>query len=418
MGKQANKHIILVSYYWPPAGGSGVQRWWFFANYLAKMGWTIDVITVNNPVGTPIESSGDSSLPQGIQLFPLSIWEPGKKLYQSATPTEKHSLFRTVVRWIRANFFFPDARQFFIKPAIRMVKKRLEKKVASWLITTGPPHATHMVGYAFRKNKQMRWMADFRDPWVQFFVNQELPMLPVTRKCHQIWEKRVVSAADCVLTTSPKLASIFGEHNANVHTVLNGFEKVLSGEPSKDFIITYAGALKTNQHLNLIRSVLEQLSSSNPTFSEKASLHLYGDHSTNNLPSSFTHQTVVHGYQSKKEIDQILPEAHILLLLGNDNPDSHLVIHGKIYEYMAARRPVLAVVNQHGDMSELIRKHNLGAVFLYSETDKIKKWIEGEFDRYVKGIPKELQAPSNLFSREKQAEELHLLLDKFEPTWG
>jgi hypothetical protein len=126
----------------------------------------------------------------------------------------------------------------------------------------------------------------------------------------------------------------------------------------------------------------------------------------------------VHGYQSKKEIDQILPEAHILLLLGNDNPDSHLVIHGKIYEYMAARRPVLAVVNQHGDMSELIRKHNLGAVFLYSETDKIKKWIEGEFDHYVKGTPKELQAPSNLFSREKQAEELHLLLDKFEPTWG
>ena len=93
-------------------------------------------------------------------------------------------LFPYIARWIRANFFFPDARQFFIKPAIRLVKKRLAAHPAQWLITTGPPHSMHMVGRAIRKSNDVQWLADFRDPWTQFYVNHELPMMSIVRNKH------------------------------------------------------------------------------------------------------------------------------------------------------------------------------------------------------------------------------------------
>lgn len=411
MGDSKNKHIILLSYYWPPAGGSGVQRWWFFTNQLAKLGWTIDVITVKDPVGIPLDSSFQNQCHPNIHVFPLSIWEPGKHLYHMAKPREKEGSIYHIIRWIRANFFFPDARQFFIKPAIRLVKKRLTKQPTNWLITTGPPHSMHLVGYAFRKTSDLQWLADFRDPWSQFFVNHELPMMSFVRNRHKRIEQQVVSAADCVVTTSPSLSAYFKAYNSSVVSIFNGYEKPLEGCLQQDFTMTYAGALKSNQHIETVFSILKTLSSRDQFFAKQFRFRLCGAFDNINPPAELKDQVVPYGYQTKDEIDRILPQSHILLLLGNDQADSQLVIHGKLYAYMAARRPVLALVNKHGDMSKLIREYKLGAVFLYTETDEITAWIASQFEDYKAGTVALLAMPDQIFSREKQAEDLHLLLN-------
>ena len=412
MGGSENKHIILVSYYWPPAGGSGVQRWWFFANQLVKNGWTIDVITVQDPVGSPIDDSFQGQTHPNIHVFPLSIWEPGKRLYHTAKPNVKKGLVFHVIRWIRANFFFPDARQFFIKPAIRLVKKRLAEQPTNWLITTGPPHSMHLVGYAFRKTSRLHWLADFRDPWSQFFVNYELPMNSRIRNRHKRMEQQVVSVADCVVTTSPSLTTIYKQHNPSAITIFNGYEKLLDGNFAQKFTMTYAGVLKANQHMEIVFSVLKTLSSRDEFFAKQLRLGLYGNFDKMNVPLELQSQVTVHGHRKKQEIDNVLPQSHILLLLGNDQPESQLVIHGKLYAYMAARRPVLALVNKHGDMSKLIREYKLGTVFLYTEIEKITAWIADHFESYKAGTVAPLAIPDQSFSREKQAEELHLLLNQ------
>ena len=412
MGGSENKHIILISYYWPPAGGSGVQRWWFFANQLVKIGWTIDVITVQDPVGSPVDDSFQGQTHPNIRVFPLSIWEPGKRLYHSAKPKTKGGLTYHIVRWVRANFFFPDARQFFIKPAIRLVNKRLAEQSTNWLITTGPPHSMHLVGYAFRKTNQLQWLADFRDPWSQFFVNYELPMMSRIRNRHKRMEQQVVSAADCVMTTSPSLTAIYKQYNPSAVTIFNGYEKLLDCNFAQKFTMTYAGVLKANQHMEIVFSVLKTLSSRDQHFAKQLRLGLYGNFDKMNVPLELQSQVTVHGHRKKQEIDNVLPQSHILLLLGNDQPESQLVIHGKLYSYMAARRPVLALVNKHGDMSELIREYKLGAVFLYTETEKITAWIADHFESYKAGTVAPLAIPDQSFSREKQAEELHLLLNQ------
>lgn len=391
-----------------------MQRWWFFANQLAKRGWTIDVITVQEPVGTPVDDSFQDQTHPNIQVFPLSIWEPGKRLYHSAKQKTKGGLIYHITRWVRANFFFPDARHFFIKPAIRLVKNRLAKQSTNWLITTGPPHSMHLVGYAFRKTSQLQWLADFRDPWSQFFVNFELPMMSFVRNRHKRVEQQIVSAADCVVTTSPSLTATYKQYNPSVVTIFNGYEKRLEGNFPQEFTMTYAGALKSNQHINTVFSVLQTLSSRNQLFLNELRFRLYGTFDNINPPAELENQVAVHGYRTKQEIDRILPQSHILLLLGNDQPESQLVIHGKLYAYMAARRPVLALVNKHGDMSKLIREYKLGAVFLYSEIDEITTWIASQFESYKAGTVAPLVLPDQSFSREKQAEELHLLLNQLQ----
>ena len=406
--------MILVSYYWPPAGGSGVQRWWYFANQLAKRGWKIDVITVQDPVGSPSDDSLQVQTHPNIHVLPLSIWEPGKRFYHADKPKAKGGVAYHVIRWVRANFFFPDARQFFIKPAIRLINKRLKEQPADWLITTGPPHSMHVVGYALRKTNNIQWLADFRDPWSQFFVNYELPMMSYLRNRHKRMEKKIVSAADCVITTSPSLTAIYKQYNPSVVTILNGYEKLLDGELAQKFTMTYAGALKSNQHLEVVFSALKTLSDRDQLFAKQLRFRLYGASDFINPLTQLKDQFVAYGYRTKQEIDFVLPQSHILLLLGNDHPDSQLVIHGKLYAYMAARRPVLALVNKHGDMSKLVQEYKLGAVFLYTETDKIKAWIASQFEDYKAGTVAHLGMPDQSFSREKQAEDLHLLLNQLE----
>ena len=272
----------------------------------------------------------------------------------------------------------------------------------------------HLVGYAFRKTSDLQWLADFRDPWSQFFVNHELPMMSIVRNRHKRIEQQVVSAPDYVVTTSTSLSAYFKAYNSSVVSIFNGYEKLLEGSLQQDFTMTYAGSLKSNQHIETVFSILKTLYSRDQFFAKQFRFRLYGAFDNINPPAELKDQVVTYGYQTKDEIDRILPQSHILLLLGNDQADSQLVIHGKLYAYMAARRPVLALVNKHGDMSKLIREYKLGAVFLYTEIDEITAWIASQFEDYKAGTVALLAMPNQSFSREKQAEDLHLLLNQLQ----
>ena len=184
-------------------------------------------------------------------------------------------------------------------------------------------------------------------------------MMSYVRNRHKRVEQQVVSAADCVVTTSPSLSAYFKSYNSSVVSIFNGYEKPLEGNLQQDFTMTYAGALKSNQHIEIVFSILKTLSSRDQFFAKQLRFRLYGAFDNINPPAELKDQVIPYGYQPKDEIDRILPQSHILLLLGNDQADSQLVIHGKLYAYMAARRPVLALVNKHGDMSKLIKEYKL-----------------------------------------------------------
>ncbi len=417
MAKDSKQHVLLVTYYWPPAGGSGVQRWLFFVKYLVALGHKVDVLTVSDPTAAPKDDSLLSHVPEGVGVHQMAIWEPGRGLYQFASEgQQKMNLFSRSVRWIRANLFFPDARYMWIGKGKRWVGRYIKTHQPDWLITTGPPHSVHMIGYAHRNRPHTRWLADFRDPWAEFFVNQSLPMTTWTRKRHHKWEKKVVSAAHQVLTTTESLKKHYQKWNPQTEVLCNGFEKVLKGELSTDFTLCYAGSLKANQSADVVWEAIESLSTSVPEFGKQTEVHMYGqtDPSLHRKVSAMVPHGMVtwHGYQPKSIVDEALATAHVLLFFGNNHANSDKVINAKIFEYMASGRPVLAIVESHGDLSAFVQKHNLGVVFLYSEKEQILDWLRQQFIAYTRGAyPKNTQIDL-AFSRENQTAQLATLLTK------
>lgn len=416
MAKATQKHILLVAYYWPPTGGSGVQRWLYLAQYLANMGHTIDVLTVSSAAATPYDEELLSQVPESIRVHRMHIWEPGRGMYRYAheQSKDKQGLAYRVIRWIRANVFFPDARCFWIAKGRRWIDHFIKSHQPDWLITTGPPHSVHMMGYAHRHHPHTRWMADFRDPWVDFFVNQSLPMTQQTQKRHQKWEQKIVSSAHMVLTTTPSLKEKYQIWNPRTEVIYNGFEKLIHGDLSEKFTLCYAGSLKTNQVSDAFWTSIQTLTKTIPQFAHHTKIHVYGqtDPFVREQIDALTEHELIqwHGYQSKSSVDKALSNARILLFFGNQHASSDRVINAKIFEYMAASKPVLALVNAHGDLSSFIRKHKLGAVFLYSEKEAIMNWLHNQYNDYLNGVSKEDIQVDMTYSRQSQAARLADLL--------
>ena len=170
--------VLIISYYWPPSGGAGVQRWLKFSKYLRDFGWEPVIYTPENPESPDVDKSLLKDIPPGIEVIKKQIWEPydaykrfiGQKKdekIQAGFLSEKkrNPLFENISVWIRGNFFIPDARRFWIKPSIRFLIKYLAAHPVNAIVSTGPPHSMHLIALGLKKKLNIPWLADFRDPW-------------------------------------------------------------------------------------------------------------------------------------------------------------------------------------------------------------------------------------------------------------
>jgi hypothetical protein len=173
------KRVLIITYYWPPSGGSGVQRWLKFVKYLVKAGWEPIVFTPENPSFTIQDKSLQKDVPASVEVIKFPIWEPyqlffkvsalfGNKNVQQTDfiSTEKKTFFKSISAWIRGNFFIPDARVLWVKPSVEYLTDFIARNKIDKIITTGPPHSIHLIGLRLKKlNPELKWVADFRDPW-------------------------------------------------------------------------------------------------------------------------------------------------------------------------------------------------------------------------------------------------------------
>ena len=373
-----SKHIALVAYYWPPSGGSGVQRWLFLANYFVNHGVDVTVFTPKNPRVAETDTSLLAKVDPKINLVYVDGWEPLKQSKKAIGENigQKKGVKSALMRFVRANFFIPDARVFWAKAAWKAFKAQHSQTPFDSLITTGPPHSLHWVGLRAKKDLNIAWIADFRDPWVGFFQNQSLPMCAFAKRKQQRLQQRVVQQADRVVVTAPALAKDFLPINPNTVVLTNGYEKQLQKADNTLRGLFYSGSLKAQQNpRNLWRSISE-LTQENEVFAAQFSLEIYGkvaDAVKNEVAAYGIDKWVLFkGYQSKEQLDEILPNAKALLLLGIDMPNTHNIIHGKLFEYMAAKRPILGIGPQPSDMETLFDTHDLGVYTSFDDFKQLK----------------------------------------------
>ena len=390
------KKALIITYYWPPAGGSGVQRWLKFVKYFREFGIEPVVYTVKNPNYPILDNSLINDIPENIEVLKYPIWEPnnflaffGKKKTESAGFLDPNpSFFGKTMQYIRANYFIPDARKFWVKPSVKYLKKYLSENEIEVVITTGPPHSLHLIGLKLKKETGVKWMADFRDPWTEIDYFHQLPLSNQAIKKHHYLEAEVLKNADAVLVVGNTMKSKYDKFNSNVLTITNGFDgEIVDSKIELDakFTITHIGLMNADRNSKMLWEVLAEICDENLAFKSDFQLKLIGKMDASVLKEIAKHElsenVEIVNYIAHKEVVEFQKKSQVLLLVVNNVPSAKGIVTGKIFEYLMAKRPILAIAPTDGDLAGIIKQTNAGYVVDFNDGVLLKKTI---LDLYLK----------------------------------
>lgn len=394
-------NVLILTYYFPPAGGSGVQRWLKFVKYLPEYNITPIVYTVKNANYPIIDNSLESDIPNGITILKHPIIEPntflnkiGKTKKESAGfLNKKPSKLEKSFQYIRANYFIPDARMFWIKPSVKFLEKYLKNNKIDVIITTGPPHSVHLIGLALKEKTAIKWIADFRDPWIDIDYFHQLPLSKNALKKHHYLEQKVLKNADDVIVVSNTMLNNYLKFNINTHTITNGFDDFKTiNITSLDnrFSLLHIGMLNADRNHTMLWEVLNELINENTDFDKDLEIKLVGKvcNETLNDINKFMlqdHLTII-DYLNHNKVAEYQEKAQVLLLLINNVPSAKGIITGKIFEYLQAERPILAIAPKNGDLATIIENTNAGYVIDFNDKETLKKTILSLYNDYKNGV--------------------------------
>ena len=398
------KKVLIITYYWPPTGGSGVQRWLKFAKYLPSLGWQPVIYTPENPEAPVIDNSLIKDIPIEAIILKQPIWEPyslykflsGKKKDEKISTgflseNKKAGIIQKLSIWIRGNLLIPDPRKFWIKPSVSFLTEYLKNNPVSAIITTGPPHSMHMIGLQLKRKTNIHWVADFRDPWTNIDFYKELKLSRYADKLHHKMEMEVLINADILLTIGNTMKEEFKEmllknNNAKnsdkIKALTNGYDeddiKNVTGLDKK-FSIAHIGTLTPSRNPEVLWKGLSELIKENPDFSADLEIKLVGKADINILQSmkdagleNYIRKTE---YLDHDKVIELQQQSQVLLLLINNTPNSKGILTGKFFEYMAAKRPILCIGPADGDAAAILNETQTGKISEYKDVATLKKNI-------------------------------------------
>lgn len=395
---EKDKKVLIITYYWPPSGGSGVQRWLKFVKYLPAFGWQPFVFTPENPSFSIRDESLLRDVPAEAEVLRFPIWEPyeafGKisKLFtgkRSPKPNELASgksggLFQKLATWIRGNFFIPDPRIFWVKPASKFLRELILENNIKTIITTGPPHSIHLIGLKLKEqDPSLRWLADFRDPWSEWGLLDSLKVGAAARRWHRRLEARVLSKADDVITITPFYQKHFEKLGDRKITLLtNGFDesdfKEFKRERSEKFILRHVGIINEKCDPRPFMKALEQTMLSDPQLRHDVQVEFIGEVHPDfqnfvNENAILRASTFFKGNIPHKELLKLYGSSAVLLIILTGYKDAEGYLPGKLFEYLATGIPIVGTGPEDGDAAEVLKEANAGQLIHESNTGAITR---------------------------------------------
>lgn len=395
------KKVLIITYYWPPAGGPGVQRWLKFVKYLPEFNIEPIVYVPENPNYPILDTSLNSEVSKDLLILKHPINEPyklaslfSKKASNSISKgiipiQKKQNIIQRLLIYIRGNFFIPDARIGWVKPSVLFLSDYIIKNSIETIITTGPPHSLHLIGMELKERLGVEWLADFRDPWTTIGYHKKLKLSQASKKKHQALEKDVLTTADKIIVTSYITKSEFENiTHKPISVITNGYDYESVGEISMDakFSISHIGSLLSERNPEVLWRVLQDLMKELDGFKTDFQLNFIGFLSDNIMESLEEYHLMNNvndiGYVSHKEAIVYQRKSKILLLIEIDSEDTKCIIPGKLFEYMISNRPIVSIGPKDSDVEKIIKETNTGNYFYYSDYDALKTTLINHYKAY------------------------------------
>jgi len=428
------KRVLIITYYWPPSGGAGVQRWLKFAKYLRDFGWEPVIYTPENPEYPEADESLSKDIPIGIEVIKKPIWEPynaykrfiGQKKEEKIqagflSVKKKNPVVENISVWIRGNLFIPDARKFWIKPSIRFLQKYLSVHPVDALVSTGPPHSMHLIALGLKNKLNIPWLADFRDPWTEIDFYHQLRLTKQADKKHHRLEKAVLSTADRVTIVSWNWALDFNRLFPRHYDVItNGFDPddfiIPDQKVAKTFELTHIGSLNKDRNPELLWEVLAEICSENASFRDDLRLRFIGKCDVSLFQCLEKYQLLSRTkkieYMPHEEVLKESAGSQVLLLLLNNTPNVMGIVPGKIFEYLATRRPVFCIGPTGGDSARIIGEAQAGITCNFDDKSSMKNALLELYGRYKQGSLQNQEGEIDSFSRKGLTEKISSLLNE------
>ncbi len=433
------KKVLIITYYWPPAGGSGVQRWLKFVKYLREYGYEPVVFTPLNPEFMAMDKGLIKEIPEGVTVIKRKIFEPyslyklltGKKGQtikpgfiaetKGADKSGKSPLSERLSLFIRSNFFVPDPKCFWISPSARFLKRYLKEYPVDAIVSTGPPHSMHMIAKSVAKTTGIPWLADFRDPWTRMYTFKYMNNTKLVERIHGKMEKDVVQQADAVVVVTNVMREEFNELNPRkIEVITNGFDFAdfeQSPESLEEkFTITYTGLFVKDRNPKELWRLLGERAKTHDCFAKDLRLRIIGqtdqsvwdDISANGLDDNLIKME----YMPHSEVVKWQQKARVLLLAGGQEPEAKGILTGKFFEYLATRRPIIGFGPIGGDMDIALKESEAGAMFDYGDHEGAKAWINSQYELYKSGIVPQTSGKIDRYSRKDLCRRMAGLLDE------
>lgn len=396
-----SKRVLIITYYWPPSGGSGVQRWLKFAKYLPEAGWEPVIFTPENPDFDLKDESLEAEVSPQLEVMRFPIWEPYQLLDRLRGKKESHpgrvleqkeqSLIEKAAIWFRANLMVPDPRVFWVKPSVKFLTELVEKGQFDAVITTGPPHSMHLIGRGLKRKTGVYWLADFRDPWSQWEFLDKLPMQSYVRSKHKEMEHTVLKEADVITTISPTFQHDLGKlANRKIELLTNGFDPAdipqdfSIGEKKADSLhLLYTGIIDSIRNpMPLLKAMREEFSREKGevkfTFVGRVSDQVREEIAADSWLSA---HVAFAGYVSHQEVFDYYAKADALALILTNTKNAKGNIPGKLFEYTATTLPILALGDPDGDSAKILEESGAGEVLDHTDHVAIQVSLRKLFER-------------------------------------
>ena len=390
--------MLIISYYWPPSGGPGVQRWLKFVKYLPEFNIEPILFIPKNANYPLLDKSLSDDVNKDLKVIQFPITEisgflPKFKFLNSVrsgniSKPHNQSLLQKIIFFIRGNLFIPDMKIFWKSSSVNFLSDYLPKNNIDTIITTGPPHSVHLIGLELKRKLNINWISDFRDPWVKLNYLNRFHLLPSTRKSHISLRNKVLINSNAVIVTSERLKDLFSNITSNIYKITNGFDYIIKeNNLDNKFSISHIGSLYPERNPKFLWDSIEELFEG--SFKKDLQINFIGNTSEKIKKElsrrKFHNHIRFYDYVNYNRALELMCSSQAFLMIEVNDEESSYAIPGKLFDYLNSKRPIISIGPNISEVSEILNNTNSGKFFNYDDKRNLKLYVNQLYKNYKNG---------------------------------